>query len=156
MIHRELPIIKEVKEAKALSSSDGTIPCIKLKYGPEDRARPLNFTSTIANYAGAIKHRPCLVNVEKFLRSIRIVPSDDRVRGITWLELYICYRRLGNPQPLTVDLSKANPNPSLNKQMREFKRLVRCIKSKALLDSEDLCLFTPNKRPKLASAWSCN
>ncbi len=136
--------IQTAKEARV--SGDGVQSCayVPLGYANHGIARHLDFTSTIQRYGHILKQRPTLNSTETFLRSLTVVPSSEDCRGITWLELYIWYRQNGFCQPIATDPKCAKRMPTLDKQVRAFKKLVRYVVPRALICSPDIELFKPS------------
>ena len=96
-------------------------------------------------YAAFTKKHNMAKEVENFLRHLKIQPASQDMRGITWIELYIHFRQLGFNRPLAHQDRKAKAQPTLDKQLREFKRLVHAVTAGTLIDSPDYALFKPRQ-----------
>ncbi len=145
MIHRELTRIHELKVNAANKNCDKSAPYKPLQYPRFEHARPLATTSSMACYKSFATSHPVASNIGRFLSNLRIMPSDQSLRGITWLELYILYRAGHNPKPIPDQTEAAKAKASAERQIQALKRITRGVVARILQDSPESMLFAPQK-----------
>ena len=99
----------------------------------------LSFKEKAFQQSNAVKH------IGNFLSKFDWREAQSEEHGFTWLEMYILYKKFGNPCPLQVKGCKAKAKPSLGRQIQSFKRGVRCFAKNALAEEAQKKFFSCGK-----------
>ena len=145
LIHRAL-LDRDAKEPSPVGitlpqlGAQGEASCIA---APSATRSKLCLTSTVRRYAGIQKSTPAAFHYEQFLRELVVAPMGQEGRGATWIELYILYRMSGHAKPRADDADTAKTRSPVDQQLLAFKRELRRVIQRVLINSDDLALFSP-------------
>ena len=143
LIHRAMMDVKARKQAKEEVNADKRTLYRALHYPDEGRTRNLCPVSSIHCFDSVIKKQVEIIDVESFLACLKIAPTGDGLRGISWLEFYVLYRIRGGRKLIPDPTNPALPRGSADKQFRAFKRALRAIVDRTLCPDGDGQLFKP-------------
>ncbi len=103
----------------------GHVPYIKKDLGTEGPWKKLPIAWRIK---GRFGNRALLGSgIAKFLRRLEFQEADKDDFGVTWIELFVLYKAMGNDDPIPQNGRGAKVLPSLEKQLKVFKAKVRKI-----------------------------
>ena len=112
------------QKAKAIKYIQLSYPKVEVLNGPCERLVP---NVDIKNFSELCSKHPGATSVYQFLQEMPFKRTQDPAQGTTWLELYIVYRMLGHPEPVSRDQNLAVAKPTMGAQLREFRAVVRKV-----------------------------
>ena len=102
-----------------------------------DTPHHFHFTTHITNYPNTVTQHPAAKAIQAFVATMPVHKIGlSSSRGITWFELLILYRMLGNPLPITSSPGSAAPKTSLRQQLHGFRIAVRRIVTQTMHRSD--------------------
>jgi len=149
LIHRALVAKGESDgKAAALDSDRGTL-YRPLMYPSSNHAakRRLANSASVLNYKSFVDDNPCATHVQQFLANLEIVPLDEDVRPITWIELFILHAVRGHFHGNDA-VNHCDVRPSPDKLIRDFKNLCRNVVFRTIEDEADRQVFKPATRTR--------
>ena len=132
MIHRRLLQLRAKQQSSSDDEAKAKITFEPLTYANASDAKPLTIAGTVAHFKKFYNLNPNAKHAEYFLRDIKIKPSQEGIRPLTWLELYILFRLRGHPKPVKDPPSKADARPTPAKQIAAFKKTIRAVAHRTL------------------------
>ena len=143
LIHRAMMDIKARKQVREDALADKRAAYQALQYPEEGQSRILCPITSIHCFESLITKQVEMIDVDAFLANLRVTPSIDGLRGISWIELYILYRVRGGRKLIPNPSNPALPRGSADKQIRAFKRALRAVVERTLSSEGDSQLFKP-------------
>ena len=99
--------------------------------------------ASLHNFKGFLSNTANAVHVQQFISNLDVVPIDQLIRPITWIELFVLFVIRGHFQHIVVAASSCDIRPTPDKLLREFKNMCRNVVSRTLDESTDGVLFKP-------------
>ena len=146
LINSELSKRREAAEKAKKQKEDHKEGYRMLSYPSQLSARQVTPKASLSNYQSFTNAKPKHKQVEKYLSNLWIKDIGQDTRPITWLELYMTYRLRGYHQPLSVDANAARTKPTLDKQLKEFKKMVKAVIDKDFGGQGEAKIFKPAKQ----------
>ncbi len=108
----------------------------KLRFCPEPRSTPCKPKSVQAHWCESL---------DEFLQRNAWRSLEEGEFGISWVELFVLYKKLGYPNPIKEGSGKAKVRASLAKQLHAFKVGVRRFAKEWVEDERQKSLFSAGK-----------
>ena len=139
IIHKQLDEIDEMENVV----TDKSVFYKPLIYVNEANANHFKTVAHVGHFKAHNENDNKSREVYGFLENLKIQKSDNQMRCITWIELYILYRLRGYKQPIDNPDSIAHAKATLDKQFSAFKTKVRGVVSRIYIESEQEKVFQP-------------
>ena len=137
IIHKQLDEIDEMENVV----TDKSVYYKPLIYSDEANASYVKTVAHIGHFKSHNEKDNKSKDVYGFLENLKIQKTDNQMRCITWIELYILYRLRGYRQPIDNPASVAHAKATLDKQFAAFKTKIRSVVSRIYLESEQERMF---------------
>ena len=86
--------------------------------------------------------------MQAFLLNVQLCKAQPTTRAVTWIELYVLYRLRGHPKPIPDPSVVSRNRATADKQIKQFKNLLRGTASRILPKETADTYLSPAKANK--------